>query len=158
MADIIRIVGAPATGKSTLRGILSTALGLPSFGIDDIRVSMLRPGEHWPVGRDHVAWAKLNRAIDECEACIVETQGTSERDVIASSTLTILCTATTEDRQARLEQRVAEGHPLARGRRAFVTDLLMSAGPRFGDLTFDSSRPDPVAPVLTACREFLGVA
>ena len=122
--SIIRIVGAPATGKSTIRSYLAGALSLPSLGIDDER---LRYG--WGNG----AWEALARKVQESEHCLLETSGVSPHDAAVCrgrKTFTILCTASRAARKERLSRRLQMGYALAQADPDYVTTLLAMSGPR----------------------------
>ena len=114
---VVRIVGAPASGKTTLRLALAAGLALPSFAIDDERRAILAPGEAWPAS-DQVAWLNLRARLEAHHPCIVETSGLSPSDAWLyrdTERLTILCFADADVRRARLVARVRSGDLLARG-------------------------------------------
>lgn len=113
---VIRIVGAPASGKSTVRRALAQHLGLPSFSIDDERLRLMGPDDVWPAN-DALAWRRLRAAIDANPAAIVETSGLSPRDqwlFDGIERFTVLVVADPWVRRWRLQARVASRHPLAR--------------------------------------------
>jgi predicted kinase len=113
---VIRIVGAPASGKSTLRRALAAALQLPSFSIDDERLRLMGPGDVWPAD-DRQAWLRLRAAVELHPVAIVETSGSSTMDALVyegTERFTILCVADAAIRRRRLIARVAARHPLAR--------------------------------------------
>ena len=113
---VIRLVGQPASGKSTLRLALGAALDLPTFAIDDLRLALMRPGDVWPED-DSPAWRRLRHAVLHEAPCVIETAGLSKRDAwlyAGVETFTIACVAPDHVRRERLVQRVRDGYPLAR--------------------------------------------
>lgn len=116
MGQVIRIVGAPASGKTTLRRALAAALGWPSFAIDEERLRLMGPADHWP-DDDRPAWWALRDALETNERCIVETSGLSQRDAWlyeGQHPFVVLCVAEYEVRMERLRARVAARERMAR--------------------------------------------
>ena len=106
--SIIRIVGAPATGKTVLRSILAEALSIPAYGIDDERLVY---------GWSERAWAILGSKVAAAPACIVETSGMApdERALyVGRATYMILCTASRPERERRLKDRRSTEHDYAK--------------------------------------------
>lgn len=102
--SIVRIVGAPATGKSVLRSIIADALAIPAYGIDDERLAY---------GWGDRAWASLASKVAAAPSCILETSGHSPNDrtiCLGHATYTILCTASTAVRRQRLQERQSPEH------------------------------------------------
>ena len=157
MSSVVRIIGAPATGKSTLRAVLSEKLGIPGFGIDDERLRIMAPGEVWP-SDDRIAWLRLQTAINANDPCIVETSGLTARETalyVGHETYTVLCIAGIEERRARLIARVRAGHPLAR-LHGYVRKTLLSPDPTTPvDVVWNGSVPAPVAPLAAVIGEWL---
>lgn len=111
----VRIVGAPAAGKSTLRQALAAATGLPTMGIDDERLRLMDPDDLWPAD-DSPAWRRLRQLV-EAGPCIVETSGLSPNDRYVYQGVdlfTILVCADPWTRRRRLLARVRAKDPLAR--------------------------------------------
>ena len=127
---VVRLVGAPASGKTHLRNLLATRLGISSFGIDDERVRLLRPSEVWPED-DAPAWARLRRAATTESPCIIETSGLSWSDEWLYDGIvvfTVLCQASPEERRRRLIDRVERGERLTRTR-DYVAKLMALPDP-----------------------------
>lgn len=111
----VRIVGAPAAGKSTLRRTLAASTGLPHIGIDDERQRLMGPDDLWPAD-DSPAWRRLRQLV-EAGPCIVETSGLSPNDRYVYQGVdlfTILVYADPWTRRRRLLARVRANDPLAR--------------------------------------------
>jgi hypothetical protein len=149
---VIRIVGAPASGKSHLRLTLAARLGLPSFAIDDERIRILRPAEVWPED-DGPAWYRLRRAVTTEAPCIVETSGLSWSEAWlydGAAVYTVLCHADPVVRRRRLVDRVADGHRLARTR-DYVARLMDLPEPDVkADATWPGGDSEPVAAAAAA--------
>lgn len=151
--SIIRIVGAPATGKTRLREHIAKVLSLPSFGIDDERNTY-----GWGDG----AWAVLASKVRSHPNCIVETSGFSHNDITVfsdSKTFDILCTASRSVRLARLNQRVQDGYMLARGDTGYVAKLLIMNSPKLtphAEINSDNGwGADQLQQLVERCRDFL---
>ena len=129
---VIRIVGAPASGKSTLRQRLASDLGLPSFDVHEERLALLRPGEAWPEEPQR-AWEALDRAIRaHPDGSVVETGGNTrheERLYERRQVMPVVCIATTEVRRQRLLARAAQGGPLVGDAPRYVASLLAQTTP-----------------------------
>lgn len=160
-AAVIRIVGLPATGKTTLARELSRRLGIPAYSIDEERLPLLRPGQPWPWGRDHHAWAALERKVTGVPVAIVETGGTNPREANVlrdRRVLTIECQAPREVRRKRLAARCADGYPFASGRPDYVEQLLALRPVMRRDVTLDTRSPAAVELAIAACEAFIGAA
>ena len=149
---IIRIVGAPATGKTTLRHWLADYLALPHFGIDDERLFY---------GWSLEAWQSLKQKVDQTAACILETGGTTQSDrVVCStrSTFTILCTASRQTRHQRLVGRVEQGYPLVT-QDDYATRLLKMGAPLLtphASINSDNGfNPNQLEALALRCNEFI---
>ena len=121
--SIIRLVGAPATGKSYVAARLETELAIPSFGIDQERLRY---------GWGDRAWVSLREKVAAARKCIVETSGHSRNDrvlCLGHPTLTILCTASRSIRAKRLRERVEVGYYLAAGQDDYVERLMKLGSP-----------------------------
>ncbi len=147
---IIRVVGAPATGKTMVRRLLGEALGLPSFGIDDERLTY---------GWSERAWPSLAAKVRGAQVCIVETSGTSPNDarmMIGHPTFTILCLASRRMRERRLQERVEDGYTLAIGDEDYVKRLLAQGVPHLRPhFVVSTDRSFDAAALIDRCREFV---
>jgi len=147
---IINVIGAPATGKTTLRRALAKATGLPSYGIDDERIRLLRPGRWWPED-DRQSWRNLWQRIGD-QDCIVETCNPIEH---SASLLTVRCMAAQGARRVRLGMRVGSGYRLAQGRRNYIEQLMRVSDPASGDCEWDGTKPHGLDGLLSAVETFL---
>jgi hypothetical protein len=125
----IHLVGPPASGKSTLGTHLSHDLAIPYMGIEEERLRLLSPGEHWP-SDDGAAWAALRRRLLEAGTAIVETSGMAPaRDETLLGGLEIrrvFVTASPSSRTARLQARVNAGDPFVNDPRAYMRRLMLA--------------------------------
>ncbi len=145
----VRVIGAPASGKTFLRDLLGKALDIHTYSIDDERLALMEPFEYWPTGRDHLAWDSLRQKVAQAP-CVVETQGVSPHDDLEG--FTVLCVASYEVRRKRLEARVHNGYRFAaRWDRRYVYRLLKSPAPKHGDVMYDGVDPQPV---IEACQAY----
>ena len=146
----VRVIGAPASGKTFLRDLLGKALNVPTYSIDDERLALMEAFELWPSGRDHLAWSSLRQKVAQ-GPCVVETQGVSPHDDLEG--FTVLCVASHDVRRKRLEERVQNGYRFAaRWDRAYAYRLLSSTAPTHGDVVYDGNDPQPV---VEACQTYL---
>lgn len=145
---VIRILGAPATGKTTVRIALAAALGLAHSSIDAERLRIMSPGDVWPED-DTPAWRSLRRLV-LAGPCIVETSGRSPLDswLFADvETFIVLCVAERDVRFARLIERVRTGYPLARIRN-YVERLIDVPVPVIrADVVWHGGAQAPIAPL-----------
>lgn len=156
---VVRVVGLPGTGKSWFRRVLAGVLGLPHTGIDDHRLALLRPGQAWPYGRDHLAWASLSAELEGSPgAIILENAGGRDLEILGDRpTFTIVCRADEATRRARLEERVATGYRFAQGRRHYVDQVLAGAElDLVGDeVVVDTTDPASVGTAIAAAQAWL---
>jgi 5-methylcytosine-specific restriction protein A len=114
---VVHITGQVATGKSHVRAALAEQLDLPACSIDDERLKLLAPGEHWPWGKDAAAWSAVHEQLDEHPVAIFESLGAGrdeEQQLLAGrSVVQVHCTADPMVRRRRLEERVRSGFPMA---------------------------------------------
>lgn len=148
---VIRICGAPASGKTTLRRALEQRFGLPSFSIDEERFALVNPGERW--GDSLTGWVNLEEATDTHNPCVVETSGRHGNDAYlfqGRQVFTILCVATEPVRQQRLKQRIEEGYYSANYQWRYVEKLLrlndVSVSP---DMVLNTTNPNAIQAQLT---------
>lgn len=156
--SVIWIVGAPATGKSVLRTALARTLDLPAYGIDDERLAIMAPGEHWPAN-DALAWRSLAAKVAGSECCILETSGLSgrERSFLAGrDALVLLCVSSPAARARRLLARRQCGYRFAAGNRHYVRDTMRIAAPAVRpNLTVDSTHGFDLAPIAARVEAFI---
>lgn len=164
MSKVIHIVGAPATGKSTLRKRLEAATGLPSIAIDDERVKVLLPGEMWP-SRDELAWKAVAEHVNKYPASIVETSGVSERSrrmLEGHEVMTVMAKASPTNRLSRLRARAREGGPMIGNPQRYVQYLMRQDDPRLpADYIWRTDSPSDAeagfGPIWQAAQSFVGV-
>lgn len=156
--SVVWIIGAPATGKSVLRSALARTLDLPAFGIDDERLDLMAPGEHWPA-EDALAWHRLAAKVSAADQCILETSGLSgkERGLLAGrEVLVLLCVADRAVRVERLLARRRSGYRFAANNRHYVRDTLRlppaSVRPY---LIVDSTHGINLGPIVARVQAFL---
>lgn len=138
---VVRLCGAPATGKSWLRSRLAMELGLPAFGITEERERLTRPGRWWP-DDDRQAWANLRAKLAAVPVSIVETSGLSANDAVlfrGVRLFTVYCTAALEVRRRRLIERVSRRSRADARKPNYVADLLASVPAVRADARWDSS-------------------
>lgn len=155
----IHVVGAPASGKTWLRGHLGSALGLPTFGIDDERVALLRPGRWWP-DDDAQAWRNLAARLACCPTVVVETSGRNHwSEVLLSgrAVLRVVCQADAATRYARCVQRARNGYRLAQHQYGYAEKMARAAGPdaAVDDLVWDGA--GELDGVVARVRDWLAV-
>lgn len=98
MSGLIRVVGLPGAGKTTLREALSDALSLPGF---DIAACGRRSD---PAGR----WATLAATVDDHPRAIVESSGWTPQEQAFYATrphVTVVVKAPPQVRRSRLAGR-----------------------------------------------------
>lgn len=159
----IHVVGAAATGKSSLAAAIAVALDVPHHSPDQVReVAMVR-GTRW--GRRNV-WSRLARLVAEERLCVLESAGVLRAEEQAAlrgaEVFRIRCTASRAVRAARLRARLGDGYMLAhspdgRPRPGYVERLLAQAAPNLPrDMDWDTSAdPDP-SPVVHAVIAWVG--
>lgn len=131
LSRVVHVCGAPATGKTWLLKQLDARLGLPTFSIDEERELLLRPGQSWPAD-SLAAWVALEDSADTYSPCVVETSGlhgNSKALLAGRQVYTVLCTASLQTRQRRLQDRVATGYRLAGNQIDYVDRLLFMHQP-----------------------------
>lgn len=159
---IVRLCGAPATGKTWLGNLLAERLSIPFFDIADERLAFLEPGRWWPRS-DATVWRALKRKVDAVPACIVETSGHSPNDAVlcrGRRALTLMVVASESVRAARLRARCASGDPVIKMQRDyFVRMLRIGPPPIVAAATIRTDALQPDAPGLTGlvdqCRRFV---
>jgi hypothetical protein len=124
---LVRIIGAPSSGKSTLAVALGEALDLPVFDIHTERIRFIRPGHHWPVDK-RAPWRALGVRIEQSRSgCIVETAGTAREEAAlyhGRRYLTIYVHAPRHIRRQRLTERATRGDdPTIRDARDYIERL-----------------------------------
>ena len=144
---VVRIVGQPGVGKSTLRVALERDLGISSQDITDHRMHLHRSA--W-------AWSSMRNLVDRLPIAIVESAGTSDHEARFLSdraSLTIAVRAGREVRRARLERR-----PEAAADVTYVDRLLDNRLAPDGDLTWRGEDPIPGPAydlIVSAVRSFV---
>lgn len=155
---MVHVIGAPGSGKSTVAASLGNTLRLPVFSIDEERLDYIRPGDHWPWGRDHLAWASLIAKYRQADHAVVETMGASEYEhkleAAADAVFRVLVTASVEERRQCLADRVTDGYIFAR-QRDYVQRLMPMHPLLAADIETDG---EDLAPVIAACESWLAVA
>lgn len=154
MAKIVRLVGAPACGKTHLSRILVAELGIPCYGIADERLVY---------GWSDRAWYSLAEKVAAQPACMVETSGNNPRDAWLCAeldTYTILMVASQADRKRRLQARVDDGSADQLGLDDYVKRLLALQPPRIQPQALLSTSGDRLdlhrlALVLDEVRRFI---
>lgn len=149
---MVHVIGAPGSGKSTVAALLGNALRLPVFSIDEERLDFIRPGDHWPWGRDHLAWTSLIAKYLQARHAVVETMGASEYEgkleAAADAVIRVLVTAPDDVRQQRLADRVTDGYVFAR-QRDYVRKLLPMRPLLKADIETDG---EDLTPVIAVCE------
>lgn len=155
---VVWVCGAPATGKTVLVRALAKALDLPAYGIDEERLAIMAPGEHWPAN-DALAWQRLASKVQQAECCLLETSGLAgkERAFLAGrEVLVVLCVAHTATRSLRLLKRRQNGYRFAANNRHYVRDTLrLPAPPIRPNLVVDSTDGIAVGPIVGRVRAFV---
>lgn len=140
---VVRICGAPASGKSTLRRALEERFGLPSFSIDEERFALVNPGEKW--GDSLTGWVNLENAADTHNPCVIEKSGRHGNDEYlfeGRRVFTILCVASESARRERLKQRVTDGYYSADREWRYAEKLLrMSDVPVSPNIVWNTTDP-----------------
>jgi len=160
---VVHITGQVATGKSHVRAALVEALDLPACSIDDERLKLLAPGEHWPWGKDAAAWSAVREQLDDHPVAIFESLGAGrdeEQELLAARTVVqVHCVADPMVRRRRLEERVRSGFPMAQ-QVGYVDRVLWLDSTAAPDaITFDSTdRQEPGAVVESVRERLSGLA
>lgn len=153
---VVWLCGPPATGKSYLGSQLSEGLSLPFLGIDRERARLTPPGRWWPVN-DGLAWQRLGIAMAQAGDCIVETCGTSGKELrlfVGWRVFSLLCVADRATRLERLTKRVAEGYRLSRNNPTYVASVLrIPYPPGKPDALWNSGNGEPKGEDLEAILE-----
>jgi 5-methylcytosine-specific restriction protein A len=141
----IRIVGAPATGKTSLGSQLSQRLDLPFFSIDHERSEFMQNYEKWVTEeQDLVTWVRLEDKMNACPVSIVETSGNHANDKVlynGRSCFVILCQASQLTRRKRLEAREQGQYQLTTGY-AYAHKLMRIPEPNIKpDFLYNSEQP-----------------
>lgn len=162
MSPIIAIIGATATGKSTLRRHLAEALTLPAYDIYEERQAIPLPPTRglprrvWSLyhaQRRALSWQTLVRKVEAAGPCIVETSGVYwPPELEQYPTFAVLVTAPVPVRCGRLQERVTADYPGARMQRGYAETMLHRAHREAGDVVYDGG---DTAPIVAACRAFL---
>lgn len=150
MAEVVRLIGAPATGKTFLRAALA-ATGAASLGIDDERERGLGGAR---------AWDALRGKLLAESSAVVETSGVSPREASLyrphDRRLVVLCVADEPTRRGRLIDRQRADAMLARDP-GYVDRLLAYTDPDVEpDIWFDTSSAPDTTPIVEAIAAWLG--
>ncbi len=154
---VVHLTGQVATGKSRVRAALAEQLDLPAFGIDDERLKLLKPGEHWPWGKDAAAWSAVRDQLDQHPVAVFESLGAGrdeEQQLLAGrSIVQVHCIADPMVRRRRLEERARSGFPMAQ-QAGYVDRVLWleSDAPRDA-IAYDSTEDGDIAVVVEAVAE-----
>ena len=158
---ILHVIGAPGSGKTHFATALADRLDLPRFSIDEERVKLLKPGQHWP-DDDADSWSALRAGIDAYPVTIVETY-TLAPQLADYESVTVLVDTPATIRHERVRERAHQRGPLVGHPRIYFERLTSLPAPRVraefiwdGTADVESSSFDSIAAALLSRTGFAG--